>query len=325
MTAAQKVNNGLKSFNDILSRLIPVIVPAGVVIGFLFPNVFKHLLPYVQLLFGVITFSGALKLKATELGAAVKNPLPIVFFFILCHVIMPLVSFGSSILLFSDPDVIMGFILLFAGPTAVSGFIWVLIFKGDKALGLTLILLDTLLAPLIFPATISILIGASVTMNMSGVAVSLIFMVVVPTIIGVAVNETSRGKVPAAVCPYFDPLSKICLVLVIAANTTVVAPQIRFDDPVIWKMSALCIFLTTTGFLLSNLHGVIGKYGREKRVSLFVAGGLRNNSAVMTVAVTFFPEAALPAILSILFQQTVAAIMGRLLLKKNNEEQPHQE
>jgi predicted Na+-dependent transporter len=66
-------------------------------------------------------------------------------------------------------------------------------------------------------------------MDMSGIAVSLIFMVVIPTIIGVALNETSKGKIPDAACPWLNPLSKIGLALVVAANASPVAKIIRID------------------------------------------------------------------------------------------------
>jgi predicted Na+-dependent transporter len=154
-------------------------------------------------------------------------------------------------------------------------------------------------------------------MDISGIAISLIFMVVIPTIIAVVINETSKGKIPEIVCPTLDPFAKICLLLVIAANSSVVAPNIQFNDPVVWKIALLCITLTSSGFLLAKLTGVLGKFSEEKNISLVLACGLRNNSAVMTIAVAFFPEATvLPAILSIIFQQTVAVIMGKLIIKK---------
>jgi predicted Na+-dependent transporter len=52
-------------------------------------------------------------------------------------------------------------------------------------------------------------------------------------------------------------------------------------------------------------------------VSLFFAAGLRNITAATTIAIAYFPAAAaLPTVLGILFQQTTAAIMGRLLMGK---------
>ncbi|MDR0322665.1 MAG: hypothetical protein LBI28_14315 [Treponema sp.] len=313
--------SSLYKINHYLDRLIPLTTPLAVAFGLLLPSVFLPLRPFVILLFAVMTFSGALKLTAGELGAAVRSPVPILLFFLTSHILMPLAGFLSSSFFFDNPDLIAGFVLLFAGPTAVSGFIWVQIFKGDKALGLTLILLDTLLAPLIVPATLSVFVSTDIAMDISGIAVSLLFMVVVPTIIGVTLNETSKGKIPKAICPALDPFAKICLILVIAANSSAIAPVVRFNEPLFWAVALLCVTLTVAGFLFAKLNGIVGKFSNEKTTSLIIAGGLRNNSAVMTIAVTFFPEATvLPTLVSIIVQQTIAAIMGKLVIKKNKED-----
>jgi len=318
MLFSQKLTNTLHKINNHLGRLIPITTPLGIALGFLLPSVFIHLRPFVLWLFAMMTFSGSLKLRASELKDAVRSPVPILLFFAASHFLMPLAAMLSSSVFFKNPDIVAGFVLLFSGPTAVSGFIWVTIFKGDIALGLTLILLDTMLAPLIVPGSVSILMGTKVAMDMSGIAISLLFMVVLPTILGVTVNETSKGKIPRLICPCFDPLSKICLILVIAANASIIAPGVQLDNPVIWKVALLCIVLTVLGFLLAKFNGVIGKCGDQKSVSMIISGGLRNNSAVMTIAVTFFPEAAvLPTLTSIITQQTIAVIMGKLLVKKN--------
>ena len=314
-----KVNNFFYNLNSDFNRLLPVIIPLGVALGILLPSVFIHLRPYVPWLFGLMTFSGALKLRAAEFGDTVRRPAPILIFFAVSHILMPLVAMSASSLFFTDMDLITGYILLFAGPTAVSGIIWSAILKGDKALCLTLILLDTLFAPLIVPGTVSVLMGAKTVMNTGGIAISLLFMVVIPTIIGVTVNEVSKEKISAVVCPYLDPAAKICLVLVIAANTSPVAPWIRFNDPLIWKAALVCILLTVTGFMLIKLVTVIGKIKAPKDITLIISCALKNNSAVMTIAVTFFPEAAaLPIMLSIVFQQMIAAIMGRMFTKEKS-------
>jgi bile acid:Na+ symporter, BASS family len=308
---------GLLRLNHTMDRFIPVITPLSVALGLLFPNFFLPLRPYVILLFSIMTFSGALKLTAVELGSAVKSPAPILLFFFSTHVLMPLAALFLSSQFIKDTDVIAGFVLLFAGPTAVSGFIWSAIYKGDKALGLSLILLDTLLAPLVVPGTLSVLMGTKVAMDMSGIAVSLIFMVVVPTIIGVALNETSRGAIPHKICPAVDPFAKFCLMLVIAANSAAIAHIFKLNDPLLWKTGVLCLFLTVSSFLLARLNGIAAKCDNEKTAALVIAGGLRNNSAVMTIAVTFLPEAAvLPTLMSIILQQSIAAVMGRLIIRR---------
>ena len=217
--------------------------------------------------------------------------------------------------------------LIYAAPPAVSGFIWVSIFKGDPALILALILLDTILAPVIVPGTVRLLLGTSVMMDMTGMAVSLIYMIVIPTIIGVSLNEFSKGTIPKMISSYFSPLSKVCLVLVICANCAAIAPQIYFTDPKIWFIAFICSIFTVLSFSCGKLTGIFYKklgfssnVNREKEVSLFIASGLRNTSAAMTLAIDFFPgPAALPAILGIMFQQTICALMGKIYFRKNQE------
>jgi predicted Na+-dependent transporter len=156
-------------------------------------------------------------------------------------------------------------------------------------------------------------------MDMWGITIALLLMVVFPTIVGVSLNETTKGAAPKLLSPYLGPFSKFCLVLVIAANTAAIAPQLHVTDPKVWSIGGVSILLVASGFLLSKLMGILGRLSPERRTSLFFAGGLRNISAAATLAIEFFaPEAALPCILGMLFQQVLAALMGRLLLKKNH-------
>jgi len=307
-----------ESINRHLERFMPALTPLGIALGFLLPAVFIHLRPFVPWLFGLMTLAGALKLRVTEFGDTMRGPVPILAFFISTHVVMPYCAMLAASRLFNgSPDTVTGFILLFAGPIGVSSFIWVSIFRGDKALCLTLILLDTMLAPLLVPGTVSVLMGAKVAMDMSGIAISLVLMVVIPTIIGVTANEISREKIPALICPYLNPVSKICLMLVIAANTSPVAKAIHFDNPEVWKIAGMCILLSAGGFVVSKLSAITIRCNSERSVTMLFCGGLRNISAITTIAVTFFPEsAALPALLGIVFQQTISAIMGKLFVRK---------
>ncbi|MCL2191983.1 MAG: hypothetical protein FWB78_01130 [Treponema sp.] len=304
-----------ETINRRLEQLMPALFPLGIVLGFTLPDVFTHLRPFVPILFAGMTLSGTLRLKVSEFGRTLRDPVPILLFMLVIRILMPLLAmFASSVFFGGNPDTVAGFVLLFSGPVAVSSFIWVGIFKGDKALCLTLILLDTLLAPLVVPGTISILMGETVKMDMGGIAIALVFMVVLPTIVGVTVNKTSRGKIPAVICPYLTPLAKISLMMVIAANSSAIAPAVRFGDPMVWKVAALCVSLSVGGFMLARLTGIVARCGPEKKVTMFFTGGLKNISVVATIAVTFFPEAAaLPTIAGIMFQQSIAAVMPKLI------------
>jgi tagaturonate reductase len=303
--------------NRRLERLMPILTPSGIVMGFLFSPVFIHLRPLVPWLFALMTLSGALKLRARELLAAIRKPAPILYFLLAAHVIIPLVVFSICSLLF-DADTLSGYALLFAVPTAVSGFIWVSIYHGDGALALAIVLLDTLLAPLVAPATVSLLLRTQVALDISGMATSLVLMVLVPTVLGVGANEVSGGKLSPIVSPYLNVVAKLCLVLVIAANASPVASQIQLDNPQVYLIAALCIGFGAFAYICAKLIGVLGRLSREKRVTLFFVIGLRNISAATTIAIQFFPAAAsLPCLLGIVFQQVLAALMGKALIGRD--------
>ena len=301
---------------------MPVLTPLGVALGVVLPAFFLIFRPFMPWLFGTMTLAGALKLRVRELGKAASSPLPILLFFFTSRIALPVIIFFLSSLVFrNDPDTVSGYVLLFSVPTAVTGFIWVSIFRGDGALVLDLILLDAILAPLVVPGTVRLLLGTSIHMDMTGMTVSLAYMIVIPTVVGVGLNELSRGKVPAIITPYLAPLSKICLVLMISANGAAVAPQIKPDNPRMWIIIAACICFSTVGFACAKLSSLVGKLSREKQISLFFASGLRNTAAAMTLGTEFFPAAAaLPSVLGIMFQQSIAAIMGRILMKEINRE-----
>jgi len=80
-------------------------------------------------------------------------------------------------------------------------------------------------------------------------------------------------------------------------------------------VGTLSVDLSAGSFALMKLVGIAARSGREKNVTMFFTGGLKNNiSVVATIAVTFFPEpAGRPAVTGILFQQDISAIMWKLI------------
>jgi predicted Na+-dependent transporter len=107
------------------------------------------------------------------------------------------------------------------------------------------------------------------------------------------------------------------MVLVIAANASPVAPRLNLADPNVYLIAALCVGFGVLGYVCSKIAGMVGRLPREKRVTIFFVTGLRNISAATTIAIEFFPAAAaFPCLLGIVFQQVLAALMGKALMGK---------
>ena len=306
------------SVSKIIDQGMPLLPFIGFVLGFLLPRLFIGVNNLVPWIFGIMTLSGAMNLRFRELGRAASSPRPFLYFFLTTRIFMPLAVFLLTSLVFkNDPDSISGLVLIYAVPMAVTSFIWVTICKGDIALILAFILLDTLLAPLAVPGTIRLLLGTRISLDVTGMALSLVFIIVIPTIIGVILNESSRGKIPAVINPWLSPVTKLSIILLIAANAAYVAPQIRLDNPRLWIISAACILFNILGFTSGRIMGILGKFDMQKQIAFSMGAGLRNNSVAMVLGIQFFaPPAALPAVMGVMTQHIIAGIMGRFLMKK---------
>jgi tagaturonate reductase len=217
------------------------------------------------------------------------------------------------------PDIVSGYVLLMAIPVAVSSYIWTAIFRGDDAVALTLILIDTILAPLLTPLTVRLFSHSEVAIDATGMIISLLVMVVVPSVIGVAVNQATHNRMRVSVAPLGKPFSKLALFAVIAINTAQIADKITFSFSLlpIALLNALLAFL---GFLCGWGIARLIRANRGVQVSLTFATGMRNISAAMVLAISFFPpDSALPVIIGILFQQTIAAFSGYLFFRGKKE------
>ena len=71
----------------------------------------------------------------------------------------------------------------------------VTIYHGNGPLSLSLVIVDTLLAPFLIPLTLRILVGSRIRVDTAGMMEELILMIALPAILAMAFNQVSKGKV----------------------------------------------------------------------------------------------------------------------------------
>jgi tagaturonate reductase len=312
------IKNFFVRFNTFVDKGMPLLTPCGVLIGFLLGSRISGYTTQVTLFFAFMTFSGALSMNIRNFFDVIRKPLPIFVFLFCSHIVIPvMVTLVAKVLFTNEPAFITGLVLLFAIPTAVAGYIWTSIHNGNGPLALTLILIDTVLAPFLTPFTVSFLLSESIQIDSTGMLISLVWMVVIPSILGVCINELSKGQVPKAVTPYFKPFAKIALLLVIAINSARVSNSITSFESVFFVLGIAALLLTIAGFLIGHAAGKILHLHPIDMIAVTNASGLRNISAALVLALDFFePRASLPVIAGIVFQQSLAALMGKILTRK---------
>lgn len=295
---------------------MPILTPSGVILGLLLGSLVAWMKPSVTYLFALITFIGGLGISSGDFFKVIRRPKTILIFILGANFIMPMLSWTVANLLFPHQEaIITGLILLMAIPTAVTGYIWSSIYKGSGALSLTLILISTILAPLTTPYTVRLLARTSVQINTTGMMISLLLMVVLPSMAGILINNLTKGRVNDHVAPCLRPFSKIGLFFIIVINTSQVADRLLENASWLYLPIALAsALLAVSGYPISHYLGKIAGLSVEESKSITFATAMRNISAALVLAIAYFPpESALPVIFGIVFQQSTCAIMAQVL------------
>ncbi|MDU0201229.1 bile acid:sodium symporter family protein [Paenibacillus sp. MAH-36] len=303
--------------NKVLEKAMPFVTPTAVIVG-LICSVWLHNLSFlVPWIFALMTFFGSIGSNFKDLQKVLMHPLPIVANFIILHLAMPLLGWAAGSLFFPGDDLTQtGFVLLFVIPTGVVSLVWVTIYGGNIALTLALILLDTLLSPFIVPLSLSIIVGAKVHMDQWEIMRGLFLMVVIPSLIGTMLNQWTKGRIKTTWGPRFAPFSKIGLFVVVAINSSVIAPYLKNMNGQLIKIIVIAFVSATIGYLAGWLVSRMMKWEREVTIALTFNSGMRNLSAGAVLAISFFPPpVALPVVAGMLFQQILAAIFGQRLAK----------
>jgi bile acid:Na+ symporter, BASS family len=305
----------LQKLNRQLEKYMALVTPTGVVLGVLLSGWlidFTFLIPWI---FAFITFAGSLSSNFTALKRAILNPFPIFLALVLLHVLMPIWAWAVGHITFNgDVFTITGLILALVIPTGITSVLWVSICKGNIALTLSIILIDTLLSPFIVPYTLSVFVGETVEMDVVGMMTGLFLMVVLPSIVGMLLNHVTKGRVKKSWVPNLAPFSKISLGLVVMLNGAIVAPYLRNIDSKLIGVSITVFFIAFTGYLFAFSLGKLFKRDMETVVALTFTGGMRNISAGAVIATSFFPaQVAVPVVVGMLFQQLLASIFGSIL------------
>jgi predicted Na+-dependent transporter len=108
---------------------------------------------------------------------------------------MPFWAYFLSTIIFHNHLLTIGFVISVAIPTGVTSLIWINMCKGNFPLGLSIILIDTLLAPFILPALLYIFVGETIAINTASIVFDLLWMIVLPSVIGILVNECKKGNI----------------------------------------------------------------------------------------------------------------------------------
>ena len=303
------------AIGDWIGAHLMVVVPVCVALGVVFPQVLLSIKPYIPVLFAIMTFQNSLGNETSAMREALRHPLPLAVTLLVVHVVMPLVTFAAATLVFgAGSPTVAGVVLEYSVPIGASTVMWIGMFAGELALGLSALLASTLLAPFSIPLTLQLLVGTTVEIDALGMIADMLFMIALPALAGTLLNEFSHGWAKQSLAPATTPVSRILLPIIVATNATGIAGYLHHLNLVLVGIIAFMLAFAVLSLVVGMMLARAMAKTRARYVAIAFSCGIRNVSAGAVLAAQYFgPEVMFPAVIGTLFQQFLAALFGRVM------------
>lgn len=302
-----------RRLGEIIAHNMVFLVPLCLVFGVCAPDAFAVLKPLVTPMFAFVTFQGSLGNNFFNLARTFRRPAPMLVAIAISQVLMPLMGWVLGGLLFSDPNIVAGIVLEYSVPIAVTSTMWIGIYAGDMSLALGTLLISTLNSPVTIPATLRLLVGATVQVDAAGMFFDMLVMIALPALAATALNQATRGRVKATLSPALAPLARIFVILVITTNSTSLHDFMFNLTPELAGVMVFIAAMASSGYLWGFAATRLMHLEREQAVTLTFCSALRNISAGAVIAQAYFPAATMfPVMTGTLFNQFLAAVFGRV-------------
>lgn len=164
---------------------------------------------------GLLMLAMGLSLSMDDFKKCAKQPVPILLGFFCQYSILPLLAFAISNVMGLSPAFATGLIILGACPGGQASNVATFVARGDVALSVLMTTASTLAAAVATPALSSLLAGQFIPVNAWALAESTAKLVLLPTLLGVGLNEMFPKQV-AKIRPAM-PLLALALTVVLCA------------------------------------------------------------------------------------------------------------
>lgn len=169
------------------------------------------IVPLIQ----VIMFGMGTTLSVKDFTRVLALPWPVFVGLVLQFSVMPLVGLSIATVFGFAPEIAAGVILVGSVPGGVASNLMTYLARGDVALSVTMTACSTLLSPLMTPLLMKALAGRLVPINFWEMMLSILDMVIVPTVAGLIANKLLYSR--AAWLQRAGPVGLIALAAGVAA------------------------------------------------------------------------------------------------------------
>ncbi len=276
---------GFRGFEFLKGFSFTVIIFASVTVAMYYPSYFQEIngfdlknlfVPLLQL----IMFGMGTAMSLTDFAGVVKMPKGVLVGVVCQFTIMPFVGYGLATGLGVAPEIAAGIVLIGSSPSGLASNVMAYLAKANLALSVTLTAVSTLLAPLLTPLLMRLLAGEFIEIDTLGMMWSIIKIVIIPVVAGLAFNYFFHGK-----AKWLDDAMPILSMFGIAYIITIITAAGRDELLTIGFVLILAgIFHNVSGYFLGYWGcRLFGMHERDCR-TIALEVGMQNGGLASGIA-----------------------------------------
>lgn len=286
-----------------------ILVLVAALLALVFPDVLKEIRPTViNYMLGVVMFGMGLTLNLQDFKIVFSRPKDILIGCLAQFTIMPLLAWSLARMFSLDEALALGVVLVGCCPGGTASNVITYLAKGDLALSVGMTGVSTLLAPFLTPLLTWALAGKSINVDVTSMFLSILWVVILPIIIGLIVKGL-WPKFTEKATDYLPAFSSIAIAMIVAIIIGANADKLIAGGFII---VLVVILHNICGLSLGYLIGRTLRLSEPKKRAISIEVGMQNSglaSSLATIHFAAYPLATIPgAIFSVWHNLSGAAV-----------------
>ncbi|MEQ3642159.1 MAG: bile acid:sodium symporter family protein [Paracoccus sp. (in: a-proteobacteria)] len=280
------------------------------VLGFLLPDLFRQLTPWIVTLLGIIMFGMGLTISGRDFAEVLRRPVNVGVGVASQFLIMPLLAVALTMIIPMSPEVAAGVILVGCCPGGTSSNVMTYLAKGDVALSVACTSVTTLMAPIVTPFLMLMLASEYLPVDAWAMFQSIVKVVLLPLALGFAAQKLLPAFVRAAV-PALPLVSVTGIVLIVAAVVGASKGAIIQSGLMIF---AVVVLHNMLGYLIGFIAARLAGLDLAARKAIAIETGMQNSGLAAALATAYFsPLTAVPAAIFSVWHNISGALVANIL------------
>ena len=302
----------MKKLCHYISDYMGVLVLAAALLALAIPSVIQQVpTKVINYLLGVVMFGMGLTLNLKDFKIVFSRPKDVIVGCLAQFTIMPLLAWGLSSLFALDEALALGVVLVGCCPGGTASNVITYLAKGDLALSVGMTGVSTLLAPLLTPLLTWGLAGKSVDVDVAGMLLSILWVVILPIVVGLTVKGLWPQFTEKATA-YLPAVSTLAITSIVAIVIGANANKLMAGGLIIVVVIMLHnICGLGLGYLIGRLLGL----SEPKKRAISIEVGMQNSglaSSLATIHFAAYPMATIPGAIFSVWHNISGAMVARL-------------